>query len=118
MTVSGRSSRRVLGCPLSSPGPREPDRHPSLEATLARLPRYAAPGAAQHVIQRGNNRSVMFAVPADYRFLHRCLREACEEHGCRVHAYVLMTNHIHLLITATTADGVSRVMQTVGRRYV
>ena len=85
---------------------------------MARLPRYAAPGGAQHVIQRGNNRSAMFAAPADYRFLHRCLREACDEHGCRVHAYVFMTNHFHLLMTATTADGVSRVMQTVGRRYV
>ena len=73
---------------------------------------------AQHVIQRGNNRSVMFATPADYRFLHRCLREACERHGCRVHAYVFMANHFHLLMTATTDDGVSRVMQTAGRRYV
>ena len=73
---------------------------------------------AQHVIQRGNNRSVIFAVPGDYRFLHRCLHEACEKHGCRVHAYVFMTNHFHLLMTATTADGVSRVLQTAGRRYV
>jgi len=91
---------------------------PGLKVTLARLPRYAAPGMAQHVIQRGNNRSVMFVAPADYRFLHSCLREACDKHGCRVHAYVFMTNHLHLLITPTTADGVSRVMQTVGRRYV
>jgi len=90
----------------------------SLEVTLARLPRYAAPGGAQHVIQRGNNRSVIFAAPADYRFLHRCLRDACDQHGCRVHAYGFMTNHVHLLMTASTADGVSRVMQTVGRRYV
>jgi len=62
--------------------------------------------------------STVFAAPADYRFLHRCLREACEEHSCRVHVYVFMTNHCHLLMTATSADGVSRVMQTVGRRYV
>jgi REP-associated tyrosine transposase len=95
-----------------------PDRQHSPEVTLARLPRYAAPGMAHHVIQRGNNRSVMFAARADYRFLHRCLRDACERHGCRVHTYAFMTNHFHLLMSATTTDGVSRAMQAVGRRYV
>lgn len=95
-----------------------PERQPSLELNLARLPRYAAPGMPQHVIQRGNNRSVMFAAPTDYRFLYDCLREACDKHGCHVHAYVFMTNHVHLLLTPSTSDAVSRVMQTVGRRYV
>src|SRR5215468_5403550 len=73
---------------------------------------------AQYVIQRGNNRSVMFAVPADYRFLHDSLCDACDVHGGRVHAYVFMTNHLHLLVTPANAMSVSRVMQTVGRRYV
>ena len=85
---------------------------------MARLPRYGAPGTAQHIIQRGNNRSAMFVRPADYRFLYDCLLEACAKHGCRIHAYVFMTNHIHLLMTPTTASGVSDVMQSVGRRYV
>ena len=60
----------------------------------------------------------MFVEPTDYLFLRECLVEACERHGCRVHAYVFMTNHAHVLITPTTPSGVSEVMQTVGRRYV
>lgn len=85
---------------------------------MARLPRYAAPGMTQHVIQRGNNRSVIFASPDDFRLLHEFLRAACERYGCYVHAFVFMTNHVHLLITPTTASGISSVLQTVGRRYV
>jgi len=72
----------------------------------------------QHVIQRGNNRSTLFVTDSDYRFFHGILREACELHGCQVHAYVLMRNHVHLLMTPSTASGISTVMQTVGRRYV
>jgi len=82
------------------------------------MPRYAAPGMPQHVIQRGTNRSVLFVADSDYRFFLDCLRAACEKHGCHVHAYVLMTNHVHLLITPTTASGIGRVMQSVCRRYV
>jgi putative transposase len=70
------------------------------------------------VIQRGNNRSALFAVDADYRFFRECLRAACEKYGCVVHAYVFMTNHVHLLITPSTASGIGQVMQSVGRRYV
>jgi putative transposase len=72
----------------------------------------------QHVIQRGNNRSVIFLAHADYRFFRDCLREACDLHGCKVHAYVFMSNHVHLLMTPTTASGIGDVMQDVGRRYV
>jgi putative transposase len=85
---------------------------------VARLPRYAAPGMPQHVIQRGNNRSPTFLSESDYRYYLECLEEACRRWYCQVHAYVLMTNHVHLLLTPTTNDGVSRVMQTVGRRVV
>ncbi len=85
---------------------------------MARLPRYALPGQPQHVIQRGNNRSLMFLRQADYaRFLDN-IRAACDRHGCAVHAYVLMPNHVHLLMTPTNAGGIGRVMQSVGRRYV
>ena len=83
-----------------------------------RHPRYAVPGLPQHVIQRGNNRSAVFVEDSDYRFFHDCLRAGCERYECRVHAYVFMTNHVHLLMTPTDAMGVSRVMQSVGRRYV
>jgi putative transposase len=72
----------------------------------------------QHVIQRGNNRSVIFLALVDYRFFRDCLKAACDLHGCQVHAYVFMTNHVHLLMTPTTASGIADVMQAVGRRYV
>ena len=88
------------------------------ERPLPRLPRYAAPGFPHHVIQRGNNRCACFAVDSDYRFFRDCLSTACENHGCRIHAYVFMTNHVHLLMTPSTATAIGQVMQSVGRRYV
>jgi REP-associated tyrosine transposase len=92
--------------------------NPTRRMRMARLPRYGLPGQAHHVIQRGNNRGAIFARPADYRHFREYLELACAEHDCAVHAYVLMTNHVHLLITPSTADGIGRVMQSVGRRYV
>ena len=85
---------------------------------MARLPRYAAPGYAHHVVQRGNNRAAMFASESDYRFFYTCLRAACERYGCEVHAYVFMTNHIHLLVTPGHAGSIGKALQSVGRRYV
>lgn len=85
---------------------------------MARLPRYSAPGQPQHVIQRGNNRTALFAATADYQFFMDCLKNGCERHACRIHAYVLMTNHVHLLMTPQTENGIGKVMQSVGRRYV
>src|SRR5688572_23376540 len=82
------------------------------EASLARLPRYAAPGMPQHVIQRGNNRAALFAQESDYQFYRDCLQRASERYGCEIHAYVFMTNHVHLLMTPTTSVGVARVMQS------
>jgi putative transposase len=88
------------------------------ETRLARLPRFAVPGQPQHVIQRGNNRTPCFNATSDYRAYHGFLQEACAEHSCVVHAYVLMTNHVHLLMTPSTTGAVGKVMQSVGRRYV
>lgn len=85
---------------------------------MARLPRYGLPGQPQHVIQRGNNRSPIFFAQEDYAFFLKCLLEGCERCSCAIHAYVLMTNHVHLLVTPAAADGISRLMQSVGRRYV
>ena len=85
---------------------------------MARQPRYAVPGWPQHVIQRGNNRTPIFASDADYESYHAWLRRACDRYACRVHAYVLMGNHVHLLITPSTASGIASVMQSVGRQYV
>lgn len=85
---------------------------------MARQPRFVLPGYPQHVIQRGNNRHVIFADDADCRFYRDKLVEACERYSCRVHAYVLMTNHVHLLITPDIEAGISKVMQSLGRSYV
>jgi putative transposase len=85
---------------------------------MARLPRYGLPGQPQHVIQRGNNRAVLFATDTDYQFFRDCLTDAYTRHGCRVHAYVFMTNHVHLLMTPDHEDAIGKVMQSVGRRYV
>lgn len=85
---------------------------------MARLPRYCLPGQPQHVIQRGNNRAALFATESDFHFFSDCLIEACSRHGCRVHAYVFMTNHVHLLMTPDRENTIGKVMQSVGRRYV
>lgn len=85
---------------------------------MARLPRNVVAGQALHIIQRGNNRQAVFFSEADYRFYHECLSAAAECYGCAVHAYVFMTNHVHLLLTPSMEIAPSRLMQSVGRRYV
>jgi putative transposase len=85
---------------------------------MARRPRLSVVGVPQHVIQRGNNRQATFFAAEDYRLFLACLSEAAHKHACSVHAYVLMTNHVHLLLTPNQPDAVSRTMQDVGRRYV
>lgn len=85
---------------------------------MARLTRYNLPGQPQHVILRGNNRSIIFVAEEDYRFFIECLLKAAEQHGCAIHAYVLMTNHVHLLMTPEREDSIGKALQSLGRRYV
>lgn len=85
---------------------------------MARQRRFAVPGQPQHVIQRGNNREIIFAADQDYLFYLEKLEEACRRFGCQIHAYVLMTNHVHLLLTPDTTTGIGQVMQSLGRHYV
>jgi len=85
---------------------------------MARLPRFVIPGQPQHVIVRGNNRSEIFCADADYQFYLEKLQLACDKHDCKIHAYVLMTNHVHLLITPQEEDGLSKAIQMLGRYYV
>jgi len=85
---------------------------------MARQPRLNLPGILQHLVQRGNDRQACFAAETDYlRYLQE-LREASANHDCAIHAYVLMTNYVHLLVTPATTGAISRMMQAVGRRYV
>lgn len=85
---------------------------------MARLPRFSIPGQPQHVIARGNNRTEIFCAEADYLFYLEKLQQACYKHNCQLHAYVLMTNHVHLLLTPQDEDGIGKVMQMLGRYYV
>ncbi|WP_296442622.1 transposase [Rhodoferax sp. UBA5149] len=85
---------------------------------MARLPRLTLPGYPHHVIQRGNNRQAIFASAADYQMLLDLLDENARKFGVAIHAYVLMSNHFHLLATPQTAEGLPQMMQAVGRRYV
>lgn len=85
---------------------------------MPRLPRYVLPDLPQHVIQRGHNRQPVFFHADDYRFYLECLAAATATHGSAVHAYVLMTNHIHLLLTPRQPMSIAKVMQSLGRRYV
>jgi putative transposase len=85
---------------------------------MARLPRFIIPGQPQHVILRGNNHTAIFSEEADYRFYLNKLQLACRKHGCDIHAYVLMTNHVHLLISPHKEQSLSKALQMVGRYYV
>lgn len=85
---------------------------------MARLPRYFFDHLPLHIVQRGNNRTSMWSSSQDRLFFRQCLGEAISAHGLALHAYVFMTNHVHLLATPTSPDTVPKVMQSVGRRYV
>jgi putative transposase len=85
---------------------------------MARLPRLTAPGYPHHVIQRGNNRQPIFRSDDDFRLLLELLGEYSRAHRVAIHSYVLMDNHMHLLATPQTAQGLPGLMQAVGRRYV
>jgi putative transposase len=85
---------------------------------MARLPRFILPGHPQHVIVRGNNREPIFYADEDYRFYLEKLQQASVKHNCDIHAYVLMTNHVHLLITPHTEHGIGKTLQMLGRYYV
>jgi putative transposase len=85
---------------------------------MARLPRLTVPGHLHHVIQRGNNGQVVFADAPDHELLLALIDEHARQHRVALHAYVLMGNHFHLLATPETDEGISQLMQSVGRRYV
>ena len=85
---------------------------------MARLQRICPPGIPQHIIQRGNNRQVCFANDEDFAAYAHWLHESAQKYRVEIHAWVFMTNHIHLLATPRELGGVSHMMQRVGRHYV
>ncbi|MBT8137989.1 MAG: transposase [Gammaproteobacteria bacterium] len=85
---------------------------------MPRPPRYFIPGIPQHVIQRGVDRQPTFFETADYELYLQVLRAASQQHDCPVHAYVLMTNHTHLLVSPGNERSIALLMQAIGRHYV
>lgn len=85
---------------------------------MPRRARLALPGVPLHLIQRGNNRQACFFADEDYRFYLEWLAEHAGKTGCRIHAYALMTNHVHLLISADRQEAPGALMKALGHRYV
>ncbi|MBV2130587.1 transposase [Arsukibacterium indicum] len=85
---------------------------------MARQPRYRIPGLAQHVVQRGNNKQACFYHDDDYRVYLDRLKLYAEQYGVKIHAFILMTNHVHLLLTPEAENSVSLFIQALGRFYV
>lgn len=85
---------------------------------MARLPRICPSGIPQHVIQRGNNRQICFVDKQDILVYAGWLKDYARKYEVAVHAWVFMTNHVHLLVTPSSDDGLSDTMQSLGRRYV
>ena len=85
---------------------------------MPRRPRIKLAGIPQHIVQRGINREPCFFAEEDYHCYLHWLEKAAGDWHCAIHAYVLMTNHIHLLITSETEQGIAKMMQAMGRRYV
>ena len=85
---------------------------------MPRKTRMYVPGIPAHIVQRGNNRTATFFCDDDYQFYKIVLEEGLCRYGGELHAYCLMSNHVHLLITPRESDSISRIMQHVGRQYV
>lgn len=85
---------------------------------MARKPRFDLPGLPRHVVQRGNNRQACFFSAKDYQYYLALLEAQAQACHCDVHAYVLMTNHVHLLVTPNESGALPRLMQHLGSCYV
>jgi len=85
---------------------------------MARLIRICPPGIPQHIVRRGNNRQACFASEEDFSAYAHWLMEASRKQVVSIHAWVFMTNHVHLLATPSTQKGISNMMQMIGRQYI
>ena len=85
---------------------------------MPRRARLSIPGIPWHIIQRGNNRAVCFYAEEDYQLYLHYLDEFATKFSCTLHAYALMTNHVHLLLTPQRADSAALLMKHLGQRYV
>ena len=85
---------------------------------MPRTPRYSLADQPHHVIQRGNNRTTIFKCESDFTRFADCLSSAIRRFGCQLHAYVFMTNHVHLLMTPGDTKAIGFAMRSMGRQYV
>lgn len=85
---------------------------------MPRRPRIILPSVPQHIIQRGNNHSVCFYADEDYIKYLEWLKEYADKTSCQIHAFVLMTNHLHLLVSADKTEAIGAMMKALGQRYV
>lgn len=85
---------------------------------MPRKTRMYLPHVPAHIVQRGNNRNACFFAEDDFKFYKQVLGEGLKRYGAELHAYCLMTNHVHLLITPFATDSISRILQHVGRQCV
>lgn len=85
---------------------------------MPRRARITVAGVPHHVVQRGHNREATFFADEDYLAYLHSLKEGAQRYRCAIHAYALMTNHVHLLVTPASEDGLSRLMRYLGSRYV
>lgn len=85
---------------------------------MPRKPRFFLPDIPAHIVQRGHSREPVFFEDSDYRAYLHWLAEAASRYECAIHAYVLMTNHIHILATPANQQGIGQMMQYIGRHYV
>ncbi|NDY72942.1 transposase [Desulfobacter hydrogenophilus] len=85
---------------------------------MPRRPRIVVPNIPLHIIQRGNNKQACFFADNDYLFYLQWLEEYALTSGCLIHAYVLMTNHVHLLLTPKSNSSTGNLLKRLGQRYV
>lgn len=85
---------------------------------MPRKPRFFIPDIPVHVVQRGHNQSAVYFDEQDYLEYLRCLKIAVDSCRCSLHAYILMTNHVHLLVTPSSVQSLSQLFQSIGRQYV
>ncbi|HEY7986492.1 MAG TPA: transposase [Methylophilaceae bacterium] len=85
---------------------------------MPRRARLSLPGVTWHILQRGNNRADCFFADEDYRYYLTQLPDLCTKFDCALHAYVLMSNQVHLLLTPKHPDSAAQLMKNLGQRYV
>jgi putative transposase len=84
---------------------------------MPRRPRLVLPGTPSHLIPRGDNHLACFCTYTDYQFYLELLEKSTDKYRCQIHSYVLITNHVHLLVTPEETDSAGLMMKHLRQRY-